>query len=377
MASISHSVLGASAADRWMHCPPSAQLTAKMEDKETMYAAEGTAAHELAEWKVRNALKLEAGCRPSSEYWSEEMEEFTDDYLTYLLELVAQARQICKDPITLVEQHLDFSNYVPGGFGTGDFLLIVDGELIIVDFKYGRGVAVYADKNSQMLLYALGALLQYDCLYDIKKVKMTIYQPRLANVSVWEISAQDLYKWAEEELKPKAKLAAAGKGEYAAGYWCRFCKARHTCRARAEAFLELTKLDFKQPALLTDEEIVEVISKADELSKWASDIMSYASAEAIDNGKHWEGYKLVEGRAVRKFSVDDATIEQAAKNAGYSDIYNKSLITLTAFEKLMGRDKFKEILGDYVTKPAGKLTLVPVTDKRPEIIVSNKNDFND
>ena len=368
-----HSVLGASAADRWMNCTPSAQLTAGMEDEATTFAAEGTAAHALCEWKVRKALKMRAGRRPTSDYWTDEMEEFTDDYRDFIMDLVGQAKLTCKDPVTLIEQHLDFSCYVPDGFGTGDFLLVADRELNVVDFKYGRGVAVYADHNPQMMLYALGALNLFDCLYDIEQVTMTILQPRLSSISTWTISAEELYKWAEEVLRPKAELAAKGEGEFISGSWCRFCKARNTCRARAESFLELAKMDFQPPALLSDEEVAEVMEKADELSKWASDVMAYAQAEAIENGKHWNGYKLVEGRSTRRF-IDEKKVEEAAKGAGYTDIYNKSLITLTAFEKLMGKDTFKEVLGSFVTKPAGKLTLVPVSDKRPEVTVNTVND---
>ena len=201
---------------------------------------------------------------------------------------------------------------------------------------------------------------------------MTIFQPRLSSISTWTISAEELYKWAEEVLKPKAELAAKGEGEFISGSWCRFCKARNTCRARAESFLELAKMEFQPPVLLSDEEVAEVIEKADELSKWASDVMAYAQAEAIENGKHWNGYKLVEGRSTRRFT-DEKKVEEAAKGAGYTDIYNKSLITLTAFEKLMGKDIFNEVLGSYVTKPAGKLTLVPVSDKRPEVTVNTVN----
>lgn len=368
-----HSVLGASAADRWMNCTPSAQLTAGMEDEATTFAAEGTAAHALCEWKVRKALKMRAGRRPTSDYWTDEMEEFTDDYRDFIMDLVGLAKLTCKDPVTLIEQHLDFSCYVPDGFGTGDFLLVADRELNVVDFKYGRGVAVYADHNPQMMLYALGALNLFDCLYDIEQVTMTIFQPRLSSISTWTISAEELYKWAEEVLKPKAELAAKGEGEFISGSWCRFCKARNTCRARAESFLELAKMEFQPPALLSDEEVAEVMEKANELSKWASDVMAYAQAEAIENGKHWNGYKLVEGRSTRRF-IDEKKVEEAAKGAGYTDIYNKSLITLTAFEKLMGKDTFKEVLGSFVTKPAGKLTLVSVSDKRPEVTVNTVND---
>ena len=368
-----HSSTGASSAARWMNCPPSAKLTENMEYETSRFAEEGTAAHALCEWKVRKALKLRAGRRPSSDYWTDEMEECSDDYRDFIMDLVGQAKQHCKDPVTLIEQHLDFSCYVPDGFGTGDFLLVADKELNVVDFKYGRGVAVYADHNPQMMLYAIGALNLFDCLYDIEQVTMTIYQPRISNVSTWTITAEELYKWAEEELKPKAKQAANGEGEFVPGSWCRFCKARTTCRARAESFLELARLEFQPPALLSDEEVAEVLEKAEELSKWAEDIMAYAQAQAIENGKHWEGYKLVEGRSVRKFT-DSAKVEEAAKAAGFTDIYNKSLITLTAFEKLMGKKTFADVLGTYVTRPAGKLTLVPVSDKRPEVTVNTVND---
>ena len=377
MPPITHSVLGASAAERWINCPPSARLTAGMQDEETSFAAEGTAAHALCEWKVRKALKMRAGRRPTSDYWTDEMEECTDDYRDYIMDLVGQARQICKDPVTMIEQHLDFSCWVPDGYGTGDFLLVADGELNIVDFKYGRGVPVYADHNPQMMLYSLGALELFDMLYDIHTVTMTIFQPRLSNISVWSIGAEDLYKWAEEELKPKAEMASRGEGEYTPGSWCRFCKARNQCRARAESFLELARMEFRPPALLSDEEIAEVMQQAEELSRWASDVMAYATAAAIEDGRHFEGYKIVEGRSVRKFT-DTAAVEQAAKEAGYTDIYNKSLITLTAFEKLMGKEVFQNVLGQYVEKPKGKLTLVPVSDKRPEVTITNVDDeFND
>lgn len=372
-----HSILGASGADRWTHCPPSARLTEGIPDEGSSFAEEGTAAHALAEWKVRKALKMQAGRRPTSDYWSDDMEEYTDDYRDFVMDLFYQAKQECKDPIAQVEQHLDFSCYVPNGYGTGDFLLVSQGELHIVDLKYGRGVAVSAEKNPQMMLYALGSLNLYDVLYDVQEVTMTIFQPRLNNISSYTMTAADLYDWAENDLRPKAILADKGEGEFLPGSWCRFCKAKNICRARAESLLELARLEFQPPALLDDDEIIEVMGKADELSKWASDIFAYASAQAIDNGKQWPGYKVVRGRSVRKF-LDEKAVEAAAKKAGYSDIYNRSLITLTAFEKLMGKDTFQNVLGEYVTKPAGKLTLVPESDKRPAVdTIDVNNDFDD
>lgn len=372
MAPTKHAVLGASSADRWMHCPPSARLTAEMQDEETVFAAAGTAAHAEAEWKVKKALKRRPGRRPSSEYWTEEMDECTDGYAEYVLGLVTEAKKTCNDPVVLIEQRLDYSCYVPDGFGTGDFLLVSDGTLHIVDLKFGH-LPVYADHNPQMMLYSLGALNLFDMLYDITDITMHIYQPRIQNISVWSISAKELYHWAEEELRPKAELADKGEGEFTPGSWCRFCKARTVCRARADSLLELAKYEFRPPALLTDVEIAEVMAKAEELSQWVSDVMAYATAAAIEKGCCYKGFKLVEGRSVRKFT-DLKAVEEAAKQAGYTDIYNKSLITLTAFEKLMGKDTFNAVLGQYITKPPGKLTLVPVSDKRPEVFANTIND---
>ena len=375
MPPVNHSMLGASAADRWMHCTPSARLTADMADEESVYAAEGTAAHALAEWKVRKALKMQAGKRPSSDYWTDEMEECTDDYRDYIVDLVNEARKTCPDPVFSVEQRLDFSCYVPDGFGTGDFLLVYDGQLNIVDLKYGKGVPVSSDHNVQMMLYALGSLELYDMLYDVQDITMTIFQPRLSNISVWSISADDLRKWATDELVPKAQMADKGEGDFVPGSWCRFCKARHQCRARAEHFHELTAMDFREPALLSDEEIAKVMNEADELKRWSEDVMAYATQAAINDGKHFTGFKLVAGRSNRKFT-DTKAVEKAAIAAGYQDIYTKSLLTLTGFEKLMGKD-FETVLGKYVTKPEGKPTLVPESDKRPELVTGKQNDFLD
>jgi hypothetical protein len=375
MPPVNHSILGASSAERWMHCTPSARLTADMAEEESVYAAEGTAAHALAEWKVRKALKMQAGKRPSSDYWTDEMEETTDDYRDYIVDLVNEARKTCPDPVFSVEQRLDFSCYVPQGFGTGDFLLVYDGQLNIVDLKFGKGVPVSSDHNVQMMLYALGSLELYDMLYDVKDVTMTIFQPRLSNISVWSTTADELRKWATDELMPKAQMADKGEGDFVPGPWCRFCKARHQCRERAEHFHELTAMDFREPALLTDEEIAKVLQEADELKRWSEDVEAYATSAAINEGKHFTGFKLVEGRSNRKFT-DTKAVEKAAIAAGYQDIYTKSLLTLTGFEKLMGKD-FDTVLGKYVTKPAGKLTLVPESDKRPEAVTGKQNDFLD
>lgn len=360
-----HALLSASSSLRWLNCTPSARLETQFTDTGSTYAAEGTAAHSLAEHKLKRALKRRSR-RPVSDYDCDEMEECTDDYVSYVMELVECAGKKCVDPVVLVEQNLDYSRYVEGGFGTGDCIIVADETLSVIDFKYGKGVAVEAEKNPQMMLYALGALELFDALYEIDKIQMTIFQPRLEVVSTWEITVTELMDWVKTELVPKAVLAAQGKGEFISGRWCRFCKARNQCRARAEGFLKLAQMEFREPALLTVEEIAEVLSMADELAKWSADVYAYAASQAITHGKQWSGFKLVEGRSNRKYSSEEE-VAKAAGAAGYKDIYKQSLIGITEMEKLMGKKKFSEILGTLVYKPTGKITLVPESDKRTPV----------
>lgn len=368
-----HAILSASSAHRWLNCNPSARLEQEFEDRETEAAAEGTAAHALAEHKLRRALKLQSK-KPVSPYDCEEMDIHTDGYVQFVLETLAEAKNTCPDPIIRIEQRLDFSCYVPDGFGTGDCVIIADDTMHIIDLKYGQGVLVDADHNPQMMLYALGALQIYDSLYDIKTVAMTIYQPRRENISTWTIPAAELKAWAENELKPKAKLAFDGGGDYHAGPWCIFCKAAVKCRERAEEKLRLAQYEFKKPPLLTDAEIEEILGKLDDLTRWANEVAAYAQDEAL-KGKQWCGWKVVEGRSNRKYTDEEAVIS-AAKAAGFLDIFKQSLLPITDMEKYMGKDNFKEILGKLVYKPAGKPTLVPVSDKRPAI-TGAQHDFSE
>ena len=371
-----HAVLSASSSHRWIKCTPAARLELEFDDNESSAAAEGTAAHALAEHKLRKALKMRSK-KPISPFDCDEMDEYTDAYVDFVLEQLELAKQSCSDPLVLIEQHLDFSKYVPDGFGTGDCILISDKTLHIIDLKYGMGILVNAEHNSQMMLYSLGALEIYDSLYDIDEVSMTVFQPRRENVSTWTIPVDELRNWAETELKVKAELAFKGEGEYCPGDWCTFCRAAVKCRARAEEKLKLAQSEFRLPPLLSDAEIEDVLGKLNDITKWANDLLAYATDAALNHGKQWSGYKLVEGRSIRKFKDEDAVAE-AAKANGYKDIYKQSLITLTEFEKLMGKAKFNEVLGDLVYKPPGKPTLVPVSDKRPAINVSNAtNDFNE
>ena len=369
-----HALLSASGAHRWLNCTPSARLEREFDDNSGEAAAEGTAAHALSEHKLRRALKLRSK-KPVSKYDSDEMDNHTDGYVEFVLEIIEQAKQTCIDPKVLIEQRLNFSKYVPDGFGTGDCLVIADGTLHIIDFKYGQGLLVEAEENPQMKLYALGALEIFDGIYDITSVAMTIYQPRRENISTYTIFKESLYQWADEVVQPLAQLAFDGNGEYCCGDWCRFCRAAVKCRARAEEKLKLTQLEFALPPLLTDAEIEDVLAKLDELTAWASDIRAYALEAAIHHGKQWNGFKLVAGRSNRKYASEEKVAE-TVKAAGYHDIYRQSLITITEMERLMGKQKFNEILGGLIEKPHGKPSLVPLSDKRPAINASSaKIDF--
>lgn len=367
-----HAFLSASAAHRWIACPPSAKLQEKYEDKGSEYAAQGTDAHTLAEWKARYQLgDIQPDPRPGLQYYDQEMEDATDQYAVYIAETIAEAKKTCSDPCVMIEQRVDFSRWVPDGFGTADAVVAGNGRLWITDLKYGTGVEVLAENNPQASLYALGCLELLDDLYNIDTVTMQIFQPRRSNVSEWTVSKEELLKWAEEILSPAARLASAGKGKYRPGDHCRFCKARHECRARADAQLKLMRYDFELPPTLTDEEIEDILGQADHLIAWAEDIKAFALESAI-GGKHWNGYKLVEGRSVRRYT-DEAAVAKAVQADG-KDPYERKLLGITAMTQLLGRKHFDEVLGGLIEKPRGKATLVPESDKRPAM---DFTDFND
>lgn len=371
-----HARFSPSAADRRIHCPPSLHLEEQFEDGESVYAAEGTAGHALAEHLIRKYLKQRTK-RPTSEFYTDELLEAVDEYVSFVIGEIEDARRECKSPVLLVEQRVDASEYVDSCFGTADMVIITDKVAHIIDLKLGKGVEVHAEENPQLMIYGLGVLNMAEALYDIETVRMTIFQPRLGNSSTWSVAPEYLKRWGDEVLRPAGAQALMGAGEFMAGSWCRFCKARNQCRARAESFLEMAKLEFTQPALLSDEEIAEVIAKADELAKWAADVYAFAQDEAIVRGKQWPGFKVVEGKSSRKYTSEEE-VAQAAVAAGYKDIYKRSLIGITEMERLMGKDRFREILGPLVVKPKGKLTLVPESDKR-EAVRSNtaQEDFQE
>ena len=382
-----HALLGPSGAKRWMSCTPSVRLEEQFPDSSSEYADEGTLAHSLAETILRynngeiskKAFSTRFNKIKADPMYNQEMQDYIEDYTQRVWEIANEMKASCPDALILFEQRLDFSEYVPDGFGRGDVVIVADDMINIIDLKYGKGVGVSAEDNPQLRLYGLGAYLEHSMLYDIRKVRMTIIQPRLENISVEELTAEELLDWAEREVQPKAAQAYAGEGEFKVGDHCRFCKARVTCRARAEYNLELTKLDFVDPALLTDEEIGEVLRRADELDHWVKDVTEFALAEAL-KGTKYEGWKLVEGTSRRRYT-DPARVIQVLLEEGYKaedvqkPVEPKGLTDMT---KLLGKKLFEELLASLVIKPEGKPTLVPESDKRPELnrVAEAKQDFD-
>lgn len=367
-----HAILSASSSERWLHCPPSARLCEAYEDKGSDYAAEGTDAHTLCEYRLKQALGIPADDPIEDLSWyNEEMEECAAEYAAYVVELLETAKLTCSDPVVMIEQRVDFSRWVPDGFGTADCIIIADGVLNIVDYKHGKGVEVSAEGNTQLSLYSLGALEIFDGIYDIGKVCVHIFQPRKSNVVCSMMEKTDLYKWADTELTQKAQLAYEGQGDFSCGEWCRFCKAKAECRERAAANLALARYEFQSPALLNDEEIADILGKVDALTAWASDVKEYALQQAV-SGKEWAGWKLVEGRSNRKYT-NEAAVAAAVESAGF-DPYERKVLGVTAMQKMLGKTRFEELLAPYIEKPQGKPTLVPESDKRPAMNTA-KNDF--
>lgn len=360
-----HARFSPSSANRRLNCPPSLVLEEQFVEEESQYAAEGSAGHALAEHLIKKHLKQRSR-RPVSDYYSDELLEAVDEYVSYIIGEIEEAKRICSSPVFTVEQRVDASDYVDECFGTADMVIVTDKVAHIIDLKLGKGIPVFAEENPQLMIYGLGILGMAEMLYDVEIVRLTIFQPRLNNSSTWDIAPEALKAWGEEVLKPRGAMALMGAGDFNAGSWCRFCKARSQCRARAEEFLALAKMEFRQPALLSDDEIAEMLKISDDLAKWASDVYAFAQDQAIVHGKEWNGFKLVEGRSNRKYTSEDEVAE-AATTAGYTDIYKRSLVTITEMERLMGKQEFTRILGRLVYKPQGKITLVPVSDKREAI----------
>ncbi|MEB3105966.1 DUF2800 domain-containing protein [Corynebacterium pseudotuberculosis] len=332
-----HALLSASGAHRWLAYPPSATLEAGLPESSSSAAEQGTAAHEFAEWKLRRALHDAPTAKPVSSWHDAETEALTDDYVAFVQELLRDVRQVCADPQVLIEQRLDFSHVVPGGFGTGDCVIIAEPLLHIIDLKYGQSVMVEAEQNPQLMLYALSALNAFGSLHDIDQVAVTIFQPSRSNISTCTISVTDLEAWAEKVVKP-----------------------------RAEANLVLAKHEFAPPAELGDAEIAQVLYRLPSLSAWATDAEAHALSLAVNQGKTWPGFKLVEGRSIRKYA-DESAVAEMAGTGGITDIYDydHKLKTITTLEKQAGKKRFTELLGDLVVEPAGNSRSPPTTTRDP------------
>lgn len=374
----SHALLSASGASRWLNCTPSAKLEEEFgERKSSVYAQEGTLAHELSELYIRRDTLCDISEQDfndglerimADDLFNDEMLDVVPIYTDYCAGQFTEAHTASESAVMEIEQKLDLTDFVPESFGTADCIIISDGLMEVIDLKYGKGVAVYADWNTQLMLYALGALQKYDTMYDISEVRLTIVQPRINNISSWQISVEELREWAENTLIPKAQLAFKGEGELASGDWCRFCAVCNKCRKLYEEQIEIAKHEFAKPALLTDEEIAEIVRRTPKLIEWANSIAEYAQAKAIDENKQWPGLKLVEGISRRKWLDEDkasSMILARCPELSEDEVFNMKLKPITSIEKIVGKKRFEELLSDAVVKPQGKPTLVPLEDKRP------------
>ena len=397
-----HALLSASSSKRWLHCTPSVRLEEGFPNESSVYALEGTFAHSVCEYKLGKYLHRRVTRPQSEEFYTEEIDQITDVYYEFAVGVIEAMRQNGCEPLVMIEERVDYSHIAPSGFGTADLLVLGKDEegrglLHVIDFKAGKGVFVDCDHNSQMMLYAIGALHAYGYIYDVQTVRMTIVQPRLDNVSTFECSREELEAWGES-IRPKAKLAYEGKGEQVPGDWCRFCRAKAVCRACADEALALAREEFldldaaalseegidsdeqtddppvfKQPGLIPMSELASILPTLNRISSWIESVFAYVSAEAINHAVPVPGYKVVEGRSKRVFTDQKAVVDTAIQN-GYTDLYKQQLITLTEFEKMMGKKKFNELLGAYVAKPPGKLALVPMDDPRPPVDLANAPD---
>ena len=381
-----HAKLSASGSPKWMTCTPSANLEAQFPDEGSEFAREGTFAHELFEMEMNYILerltgkdyKTRRAALMKNAFYSQELEDYVQEAVDFATERIREIKHECKDPVIMVEKRLDFSVWVPEGFGTGDLVIVADGIVEVMDLKYGKGIYVDPLSNSQLRLYGLGAINELSHLYDIFRVRMKVLQPRLHNFGSEELHADVLLDWAANEVKPLAAMAWEGRGEFVAGEHCTscFCKARYTCPARAAQAVAIAQQEFgpledAQPPLpesLSMDRIAELLPKADMVIDWFNDLKAYALKQATEHNTIVPGYKMVEGRSNRKYSDQDAVAAKlVASGVPEEVIYERSLLGITAMEKAVGKKVFAEVLDGLIVKPEGKPTLVPVSDKRPAL----------
>ena len=366
-----HAILSPSAAHRWMNCTAAPLLEKDVQDVSSTFAEEGTLAHAYCAKKLKEFLGLSVKeenkeiAEYYDQYHSGEMDEYTDTYKTIVLEKFNAARKQTKDAQLLVEVKLDFSNYIPEAFGTSDAVIIADGVMEVIDFKYGKGVKVSAVENPQMMIYALGAWDLFNFEYNINKVRMTIVQPRIDNLSEFEIAATDLINWAIDELQPKAKEAYAG-GMQKPGTWCQFCKVKASCKALATTCINAQQAH-TDPRLISKEDMEHtILPLLSTFKTWLTGVEEYSLQQAL-NGVQYQGFKIVAGRSVRKITDPSAVMELLGKEGFAKESYLKptELRSITDLEKLIGKKRFGALCADYINKPQGKPTLVPESDKRP------------
>lgn len=384
-----HAKISASGASKWTACTPSAHLEEFFPNDSSEDADLGTLAHEFAEVNLKGELEIwdadEAIYRNKGltehELYNEEIQDYVQKHVDYVIEQFTEAKRLTPGAILLIEEKVDLTHLIAESFGTCDIIIIADGVLEVIDLKYGLGVRVEAEKNKQLMLYGSGALEKYELLYDIHTVRLTITQPRLDSISSWEISADDLRKWGEEELKPLAAIAFAGEGELVTGLHCQFCKASPRCRARAKEAKELTKHEFNDPRLLSDAELLEIFKISDNVGKWVKKVDAYIFDEAM-NGKKWEGYKLVDGQNRRAWTDADKALKTALANGMVFDKITTpaNIKGITEIEKLATKALFPTLFGDVVFYKKTSPSLVPESDKRPELISREEQaikDFDD
>ena len=367
-----HARFSPSSAERLIHCPPSLILGEEYGPADTSsdYTREGTEAHALGEYLLKEALgQPMEDPRPDFKYYTDEMQSCAEGYRDEVLAVYEQLR--LEDPSALIsiEQRVDFSEYVEEGFGTSDAIVLGAGHLYVIDYKHGKGVPVSAegaegDGNPQLKCYGLGAYLAFGPLYEIETITLQVYQPRINNFSQYALTPEALLTWAEDVLRPAGEMALHGEGDYTCGSWCRFCRGKAVCRKRAEENLKLARYDFARPDALEDDEINVILAKVDQLSAWASDLKAYALQRAL-SGYAWDDWKVVEGRSNRRYK-DDEAVAHVVTDAGY-DPYTKRLKTVTEMQSLLGKKRFEELLSPLIIKPAGKPALVPRTDPRLEM----------